>query len=169
MVCGLSLISGRISDDDNFKIEKCKYPTGNKDSDEDIAILNTQLEIRDLSGIYFYPSVSINNVKYRGSIYGLDVMEATCAYQANPSPKCKKLVDKTSRIIEHQQANAGPNVFVIVMVVVCVLILFFLFMIFIYRRMVTKDIHKEMNTEVNQMVSQYIAFYESKDSSREKN
>lgn len=35
------------------------------------------------------------------------------------------------------------------MVVVGVLVLFFLFMVFIYRRMVTKDIHKEMNTEVN--------------------
>lgn len=128
------------------------------------------MDIIENSGVFYFPSVTINNIKYQGSIAGNDVLEAVCATLKQPSDGCQKLINKFANQENGEGSiggEEGPDVTLIVAIVVGVLVLFFLFMIFVYRRMVTKDIHKEMNTEVSQMVSQYIAFYESRDGKKD--
>jgi len=96
------------------------------------------------SGVSYFPTATINNKKYLGSIQGKDILEAVCATIKNPSKECKNLVKRAAKYtkadLEKAAKENGPNVTFIVMIVVAVLFVFFLFMIFIYRRMVTKDV-----------------------------
>lgn len=87
-----------------------------------------------------WPGVTINNVTYRGSHNGTDVMEAVCAHMLNPTSACEDLMEEY--IPEY---NGGISVTTIVIIVITILVVFFFFMVFVYRRMVRKEMTKEMN------------------------
>lgn len=126
----------------------------------DNRILSNESRIIRQMGIQFWPSVTINNVSYKGNIEGRNVFEAVCSlFPSEKIPEnCFEVLG-----IQNNTESEGLNVTLILILVISCLIIFFLFLVFIYRKWVRSQLTNEMSSQVNQMVTQYIAFYENRE------
>lgn len=126
---------------------------------DDNWILSNETRMIRQMGIQFWPTVTINNISYKGNINGRNIFEAVCsAFPTGSIPEtCYEILGKENT------GEEGLNVTLILILVFSSLVLFFLFLIFIYRRWVKSQLNNEMSTQVNQMVTQYIAFYENRE------
>ena len=151
---------------DKGKVDECyqnSFKTTGKKFDpevDDHMILANETKIIRTMGIQFWPTVTMNNVSYKGNIEGRNVFEAVCSmFPMEKVPEnCKEALGIT--ITEHSE---GLNVSLILILVISCLVLFFLFLVLIYRKWVRSQLTNEMSTQVNQMVTQYIAFYENRE------
>lgn len=152
---------------DKSKIDKCFEGSFIKNAPnekldyfihDNIILKNESRTIRQM-GIQFWPSITINNISYKGNVEGRNVFEAVCS--SFPSDKIPGNCNEVLGL----QANEGEglNVTLIMIIVISCLILFFIFLVFIYKKWVRTQITNEMSSQVNQMVTQYIAFYETRE------
>ena len=142
--------------DDSFMNKNYNYLT------DDNSILKQEREIIERNGVLFWPSISINNMPFRGNLESNGIFEAICtSFDKDHTPEvCYDILG-----IPRNNVNefSSKNIFLIIAIVIIILLIFFIILIPIYRRIVKKEMSKEMNGQVNQMVSQYIAFYESRE------
>ena len=152
-------------DIDAEKVDNCfkdSFLTSNKinyETDDNWILMNETKLIRQM-GIQFWPTVTVNNVSYKGNLEGKNVFEAVCSLypEADIPETCNEVLG-----IQSHEHSEGLNVSLILIMVISCLILFFLFLVFIYRRWVRSQLTNEMSSQVNQMVTQYIAFYENRE------
>ena len=152
-------------DIDAEKVDNCfkdSFLTSNKinyETDDNWILMNETKLIRQMC-IQFWPTVTVNNVSYKGNLEGKNVFEAVCSLypEADIPETCNEVLG-----IQSHEHSEGLNVSLILIMVISCLILFFLFLVFIYRRWVRSQLTNEMSSQVNQMVTQYIAFYENRE------
>ena len=123
------------------------------------------LEERNLwreSGVFFQPSLQINNQTYRGDIEVAPVMSAICAgYREWPKP-CWPVFDTPKhRSRSSDDSDGGLNVWTIIIIIVASLLCLIL-ILYLYRRWIRREVNHEMKLQVSNAVSQYIALSESR-------
>ena len=150
----------------SVKVNDCfqgSFIKKNKELDyttDDNVILGNETKAIRMMGIQFWPTVTINNISYRGNIEGRNVFEAVCAtFPQDKIPEnCYEVLG-----IQKNEHSEGLNVSLILILVISCLVVFFLFLVLVYRKWVRSQLTNEMSTQVNQMVTQYIAFYENRE------
>ena len=124
-----------------------------------IKLLEEDREWAKKLGIVLHPSVTINNITYRGELEGFDIFKAICAGFLDQPDVCKG--DKVFQILHEVNPNeliyrGKPFVrlFHIFFAIVVVLALNFL-ALFIYRKYQKRKLNEELQVQVNSAVSQY--------------
>ncbi len=119
-------------------------------------------EDRDMSkkiGVIIHPSLSINNITYRGLIDGFTVFKAICAGFMDRPQVCKnedafKILAMKGLLKQNLNKADHARVLHIVVAVVMVVILNLL-ALFMYRKYHKKRVNEELQLQVNSAVSQY--------------
>lgn len=123
-------------------------------------VLQQQAENRLMSGVVFFPDVTINKIPYLGQLDGIEVFEMICNSLNSPPADCNPFVYDPEKIVPIPEPE--NHVALIVTIVTISLVVFFLFMVCVYRRFIRRRLSREMNNQVNQLVSQYITLFETK-------
>ena len=147
-------------------VEKCVLDSFEDPSRPETSQNVLLLEERKLwreSGVFFQPSIQINNQTYRGDIEAPAVMTALCAgYREWPKP-CWPTFDKGTGHKRHSSddSDGGLNVWTIIIIIVASLLCLVL-ILYLYRRWIRREVNHEMKLQVSNAVSQYIALSESR-------
>ncbi len=110
-------------------------------------------------GIVLHPSVTINNITYRGEIEGFDIFKAICAGFLEQPEVCKgdnvfKVLHKVdhSDMLYHRRPLVRLYHIVFAIIVVLAINVFALY---IYRKFQKRKLNEELQVQVNSAVSQY--------------
>ena len=146
-------------------VEKCVLDSFDDPSDQARSQNSLLLEERRLwreSGVFFQPSIQINNQTYRGDIEADAVMTGICAgYREWPKP-CWPTFDKPShKSHSSDDSDTGLSVWTIIIIIVASLLCLIL-ILYLYRRWIRREVNHEMKLQVSNAVSQYIALSESR-------
>ncbi|EGR32389.1 vacuolar sorting receptor, putative [Ichthyophthirius multifiliis] len=160
-VCSQQLVI-QIKNLDQEEFKKC-YNDNIKNPNS--PLLKRQLDLQSKYRINTWPSVTINDLVYRGNLDGNSIMEAICSSLEEPKEECEYYVDPLKQRVE-QISNLGKNngatIIIIVIVMLFCFVVLFVLMACLYRRFFKKEMQQDMNNQINQMVSQYVAFYDQK-------
>jgi hypothetical protein len=110
-------------------------------------------------GIVLHPSVTINNITYRGEIEGFDIFKAICAGFLDQPDVCKgNNVFKILHKVDHSDLLYRRRPLVrlhhIVFAIIVVLAIN-VFALYIYRKFQKRKLNEELQVQVNSAVSQY--------------
>ena len=109
-----------------------------------------------------WPSVTLNNMTYRGKIEGEDILHAICAAMSEPTEPCMKYleisINPLSNDNDDSDGGSNNNLGLILGLVISILIVFFIIMIFIYRRMIVRDMKADMSAQISQQFANYVQF-----------
>jgi hypothetical protein len=109
-------------------------------------------------GIILHPSITINNITYRGEIDGHDIFKAICAGFLDQPEICKgesvfAIVNgDNSELIYHR--NSLVRVYHIISAIILVLIINAIALC-LYRKHQKKKVNEELHLQVNSAVSSY--------------
>lgn len=146
------------------KVSKCVQESFVRDKEGkvvDNTILREDAEYASSLGLFIYPSVTINNITYRGDINGYDVFRAVCAgFQTQPD-LCKgdnifnliKVLDISSPISNRQRHHGIKGLHVLIAIVVVMVIN--CGALYLYRRHQRQKVNEQLQLQVNSAVSQY--------------
>ena len=148
------------------KVEKCiraSFVSTETGTITDNSLLREDRKWSSQLGVFMHPSITINNITYRGDLNGYDIFRAVCAgFQDQPNV-CKgdnvfSIVEKISETETAQPRAAKKHKHIrkwhIVLAVIVVLVLN-LGALYLYRRHTKKKMDSELRVQVNTAVSQY--------------
>lgn len=148
----LAMKDAQIDSDD---IEECieRSFDGSNPEKDDNKILRSEKELLIQSGIFFYPTIIINNQTFRGDIETDEIMRAVCAgFQQEP----KVCRDYRVGPSEPKQTDSGIGAQTLILIVLFSAIILGV-ILFFYRGWIKRELNNEMKMQVNSAVSQYIA------------
>lgn len=126
-------------------------------------IFEADREASSKLGIFQHPSITINNMTYRGEMNGHDIFKAVCAGFKDKPKECignnvYALMGKESDI-NTATFTADPEAAQKWFVVACVSLIILLNIVCIqaYRYFTKQTVNREINMQVNSAVSQYFA------------
>ncbi|CAG9329323.1 unnamed protein product [Blepharisma stoltei] len=121
---------------------------------DDNKILRKEKESLLQSGIFFYPTIYINNQTFRGDLEATELMTAICAgFKEEP----KVCIDfRLNRNDDPEPTQTGIGVSTLVMIIIFSAVVLGV-ILFFYRRWIKRELNYEMKMQVNSAVSQYIA------------
>lgn len=107
---------------------------------DDNEVLKKDLRDWNKLGAHLYPAVSINGVKFRGTVNPDNVFEAICmGFISMPQP-CRKFLRKEGIRIENRQGlSTNMLIYVMVSIVVINLVLFMF-----YRKHLSQELNQEL-------------------------
>lgn len=123
-----------------------------------IPLFDSDRELSKKLGIILQPTVTINNITYRGEIDGIDVFKAICAGFLEQPDICRgdkiySTLDEVKGDIMYTRRSV-VRMYHIIAAIVLVLLLNF-GALYIYRKMQKKKMNEELQLQVNSAVSQY--------------
>ncbi|OMJ93128.1 hypothetical protein SteCoe_3945 [Stentor coeruleus] len=110
-------------------------------------------------GIFFYPSLIINNQTFRGDLESVEVMTALCAGFKNQPNYCIEYFDGISDDnISDDDKRVSPRILVLI---IFFSLIAFVVILFLYRKWLRKYASETMKKEITKTISQYIALTEN--------
>jgi len=159
------------------KIEKCVDKSFDKPGDKckTNSFFDREFKAMRNDTLYLIPSITINNMTYRGNLFPpVAIFEAICySFEDFPQP-CKDMFDPDVYVnplkpIEKGELPGGSTTTLIVATGIF-LIFFAFFAVCCYKRYIKREMSRQMMKEVDVAVAQYMAFKdtdeEPKDTSR---
>lgn len=151
-------------------IESCIKNTFN--GDDWTKVNNTVLfkERRHMQkvGLYWFPSISINKIRYLGKLDKISLFNAICSKFKDPPKECsfdvrskninewnktKFIEDKVNKEVKE---NSGLSKWAIaVIIIICLIVSIITFLI--YRRYLKRHIKKQIDMQTSEAVSNYFA------------
>ena len=121
----------------------------------DNSLLRDERELMIERGIFFYPSLIINNQTFRGDLEAEEVLMAICAgFRVKPE-YCEEYfenIDEEGKTVTKKGVSGST-----IMIIVLFSVLLLLAILFFYRKWLRRDMNIRMKAEVSSAVSQYIA------------
>jgi hypothetical protein len=131
-------------------------------------ILRENAELWKEYGTSYWPSMTIDNLTFRGDLTPPNILEAICAALADKPEVCVKFYEEEGisfsrpEVISEYQAQVSPVSSELLGFVVVVLVLVNLALIYAYRQCAKKEMEQDMQFQVSSAVSQYIALSHQK-------
>lgn len=142
---------------DYDKIQECILKSVKDDGDIELAensLLDNERAAMRERGVFFFPSMIVNGVAYRGDLEADEVLKMVCA-GFNKQPKyCTEYFSETEEktVKKKKGVSAGT-----VLLLMFFALIAFVAVLFFYRRWLRRDMNIKMKYEVNMAVNQYIA------------
>lgn len=124
----------------------------------DNSLLRLEREAMLARGIFFYPSLIINNQTFRGDLESVEVMTALCAGFKDQPSYCLEYFDDISDKNTVEDGRINPKT--VALIIIFSLIIFVVILI-LYRKWLRRDTSERMKREITKAVSQYIALTEN--------
>ncbi|OMJ84893.1 hypothetical protein SteCoe_13875 [Stentor coeruleus] len=125
----------------------------------DNSLLRQEREAMLARGIFFYPSLIINNQTFRGDLESVEVMTAICAGFKDQPNYCLEYFDSISdKNIDNDEGRFNPKT---VALIILFSLIVFVVILFLYRKWLRRDMNQRMKIEITKAVSQYIALTEN--------
>jgi hypothetical protein len=127
----------------------------------DNRILSEDAKWASLLGIFLHPSITVNNITYRGDLNGYDIFRAVCAGFKEQPQVCKgdeifnqmNSLEQSSPVSPQARASVIKGHHILLAIVVVMLINFSA--LYLYRRHHRQKMNTELQMQVNSAVSQY--------------
>lgn len=148
---------------DHDKVHKCMQDSFVKDSKGvivDNTLLKEDKQWANNLGIFLHPSITINNITYRGDLNGYDIFRAVCVGFESMPDVCKgdnifSVIEKLEESSSDRRASGHfAKTYHIVAAIVLVMLINFI-ALYAYRRYNKKKMNEELQMQVNSAVSQY--------------
>ena len=141
---------------DYGKIEECIKNSVKDGGDLELAenwLLDTERSAMRERGVFFFPSMIVNGVAYRGDLEADEVLKMVCA-GFNKQPRyCTEYFSETEQESAKKKGVSAGTVLLIMFFA----LIAFVAVLFFYRRWLRRDMNTKMKYEVNMAVNQYIA------------
>lgn len=126
---------------------------------KDNTLLKEDRDWSNLMGTFMHPSVTINNITYRGDLNGYDIFKAVCAGFQDMPTVCKgdnifEVMAELENKPDNQRGSHFAKGYHIVGAIIIVM-LFNFAALYAYRRYHKKKMNAELQMQVNSAVSQY--------------
>lgn len=117
-------------------------------------LLDTERKFLKERGVFFYPSIIVNGIAYRGDLEPDEVLKMVCAGFNKQPEYCVEYFsqDEGGTVKKTIGVSAGTVLLIMFFAIVA-----FLAVLLVYRWWIRKDMKQKMRNEVNMAINQYIA------------
>lgn len=119
--------------------------------DENV-LLEYERKVMKDRGVFFFPSIIVNGVAYRGDLESDEVLKMICAGFKKEQKYCVDYFEEKEGDWRKTGISAGTVLLIMFFALVA-----FLIILFFYRKWLRRDMNVRMKAEVNAAVNQYIA------------
>jgi hypothetical protein len=115
-------------------------------------LLENERKLMKERGAWFFPTIFINGVPYRGDLEADEVLKMICAGFKKQPQYCVEYFDQKEGKKSEEGISAGTVLLIMFFALVA-----FLVILFFYRKWLRRDMNYRMKAEVSAAVNQYIA------------
>jgi len=100
------------------------------------------MKLIDASYIITWPAVVINNVTYKGSLKGDDVLELMCSSLKQTTKECQYFLNygNLDDYVDDYSTESGINVLLLVVIILVSLCIIFAIVMIIYKRKIKNEL-----------------------------